>query len=99
MPLVRHVGEPFFGAASETAGFSAGDFTTIGSSAERGNSHDDRLVMPQSGSLFGKHHGDLAFRRAVDPRVGPARLPAIQVRSRLFDGLEAEPSERGFLRV
>ena len=29
--------------------------------------------------LLGKHRGDLAFRRAVDARVGPVRFPAIEI--------------------
>ena len=32
---------------------------------------------PERGLLLGKHHGDLALRRAVDPGIGPARFPAI----------------------
>ena len=40
---------------------------------------------PERGLLLGKHHGDLPLRRAVDARVGPARLPAIQVRLRLVE--------------
>ena len=44
----------------------------------------------ERGLLLGKHHGDLALRRAVDARVGPARLPAIEVRLRLLERLEAQ---------
>ena len=39
--------------------------------------------------LLGEHRRDLALRRAVDPRVGPPLLPAIQVRLRLLERLEA----------
>ena len=39
--------------------------------------------------LLGKHRAHLALRRAVDPRVGPARLPLIEVRLRRLDRLEA----------
>jgi len=49
--------------------------------------------------LLGKHHGHLPLRRAVDTRVRPARFPAIQIRLRLVDRLEAEPAQRRFLRV
>ena len=54
---------------------------------------------PERGLLLGKHRGDLPLRRAVDARVGPARLPAIQVRLRLLERLEAESSQRRLLRV
>ena len=54
---------------------------------------------PERGLLLGKHRGDLSLRRAVDARVGPARLPAIQVRLRLLERLEAESSQRRLLRV
>ncbi len=47
---------------------------------------------PERRPLLGKHRGDLALRRAVDARVGPARLPAIEVRLRLLERLEAEAS-------
>ena len=49
--------------------------------------------------LLGKHRRDLAFRRAVDPRIGPAGLPAIEVRLRVRERLEAASSQRGFLGV
>jgi hypothetical protein len=49
---------------------------------------------PQMRQLLGKHRRDLALGRAVDARVGPARLPAIQVRLRLVDGLEAQAAQR-----
>ena len=54
---------------------------------------------PERGLFLGKHRGDLSFRRAVDARVGPARFPAIQVRLRLLERLEAESSQRCFLGV
>ena len=46
----------------------------------------------ERGLLLGKHRGDLAFRRAVDARVGPVRFPAIEVRLRLVERFEAEPA-------
>jgi hypothetical protein len=49
--------------------------------------------------LLSKHCGDLALGRAVDPRVGPVSLPAIEVRLRLVDALEAHPGQRRALRV
>lgn len=33
---------------------------------------------PERRAFFGKHHGDLAFRGAMDPRVRPVLLPAIR---------------------
>jgi len=35
----------------------------------------------------------------VDARIGPVRLPAIQVRLRRLDRLEAQPLQRRLLRV
>lgn len=35
---------------------------------------------PERRPFLGKHHGDLAFGRAVNARVGPVRVPAIEVR-------------------
>ena len=54
---------------------------------------------PERGLLLGKHRRDLPLRRAVDARIGPARLPAIQIRLRLLERLEAQASERRLLRV
>jgi len=54
---------------------------------------------PERGLLLRKHHGDLPLRRPVDARVGPARLPAIQVRLRLVETLKAQASQRRLLRV
>ena len=45
---------------------------------------------PQRGPLLGKHRGDLALRRAVDARVGPVRLPAIEIGLRRLERLEAQ---------
>ena len=53
----------------------------------------------QCRSLVGKHRGDLALRRAVDAGIGPMDLPAIQVRLRGLQRLEAQPLERRLLRV
>ena len=53
----------------------------------------------ERGLLLGKHRGDLAFRRAVDARVGPVRFPAIEIRLRLLERLEAQPAQRRLLRV
>ena len=44
----------------------------------------------ERGLLLGKHRGDLAFRRAVDPRVGPVRFPAIEIRLRLVEGFKTQ---------
>ena len=40
--------------------------------------------------FFGEHGRDLPFRRAMDARVGPALFPAIQIRLRFFQALEAQ---------
>src|SRR5829696_6341456 len=54
---------------------------------------------PEGRLLLGKHDRDLPLRRAVDTRVGPARLPAVQIGLRLLERLEAEAAERRLLRV
>jgi hypothetical protein len=51
----------------------------------------------ERGLLFGKHHGDLAFRRAVDARVGPVRFPAIEIRLRRVERFETRASIREIL--
>ncbi len=53
----------------------------------------------QRRTLFGKHLRDLPLGRAVDARVGPVAFPAIQVRLRLLQRLEAQPLQRRLLRV
>ena len=53
----------------------------------------------ERGLLLGKHRGDLALRRAVDARVGPVRFPAIEIRLRLLERLEAQAAQRRLLRV
>jgi hypothetical protein len=50
-------------------------------------------------ALFRKHHGHLTLRGAVDARVRPVRLPAIEVGLRRLDRLEAGPLQRRFLGV
>ena len=54
---------------------------------------------PQGGPLFGKHRRGLALRGAVEARVGPALLPAIEVRLRRVECLEAQAFERRLLRM
>jgi hypothetical protein len=54
---------------------------------------------PERRPFLRKHHRDLALRRAVDARIGPVPLPAIQVRLRGVDGLEAQPLQRRLLCV
>ena len=46
-----------------------------------------------------KHRGDLALGRAMDAGVGPARLPAVEIRLRRLERLEAQPLQRRLLRV
>ena len=41
--------------------------------------------------LLGKHRRDLPLGRAVDPGVGPALVPVVEVARRLFEALEARP--------
>src|SRR4051812_33453540 len=53
----------------------------------------------QRRALLGKHHRDLALRRAVDARVGPARLPLIEIRLRRVETLEALALQRRLLRM
>lgn len=49
--------------------------------------------------LFSEHGGDLAFGRAVNPRVSPALLPAVQIGLRFFEAFEAKPFQWRLLRV
>ena len=49
--------------------------------------------------FLGKHRGDLALRGAVDARVGPVRFPAIEIRLRRLERLEAQALQRRLLRV
>ena len=49
--------------------------------------------------FLGKHRGDLALGGAVDARVGPVRLPAIEIRLRRLERLEAQAFQRRLLRV
>src|SRR5512145_1603385 len=51
----------------------------------------------QRGLLLGEHRGNLALRRPVDARVGPALLPAVEVRLRRLEFLEAQPLKRSLL--
>jgi len=53
----------------------------------------------QQGLLFGEHRHHLTFGGAVNARVGPALLPAIEMRLRRFDAFEALPFQRRLLRV
>src|ERR1044071_1427542 len=49
--------------------------------------------------LLGKHRCDLPLRRAMDPRVGPSRIPFVEVALCVLDAFEAQPLERRALRV
>ena len=53
----------------------------------------------ERGLFFGKHRGHLTLRRAVDARVGPARVPPIEIGLRLLERLEAHASQGCLLRV
>jgi len=53
----------------------------------------------QRRSFFGKHGGNLALGRVMDPGIRPVRLPAIQIRLGLLERLEALALERRLLRV
>ena len=48
---------------------------------------------PERGLLLGKHRGDLPLGRPVNPRVGPVRVPAIEIGLRRLDRLEAQALE------
>jgi len=47
--------------------------------------------------LFGKHGGHLPLSSAVDARIGPTRLPMVQVSLRFFQTLKPLSFERRFL--
>ena len=54
---------------------------------------------PEGRLLFSKHRGDVALRGAMDARVGPVGFPAIEIRLRLVERLEAEAAEWRLLRM
>ena len=54
---------------------------------------------PQRRAFLGKHRRDLPVGRAVDPGVGPAGFPAIEICLGADARLEAEALERGLLGV
>ena len=54
---------------------------------------------PEHRPFLGKHRSHLPLRGAVDARVGPVRLPAIQMGLRLLQALEAQSVQRRALRV
>ena len=45
-------------------------------------------------TLLGEHGGDLALGRAVHAGIGPAPLPAVQIRLAVGEVLEAEAAQR-----
>ena len=49
----------------------------------------------ERGPLVGEHGGHLALGGAVNAGVGPARVPAVEIRLRLLQRLEAQALERG----
>src|ERR671925_156697 len=49
--------------------------------------------------FFGKHCRDLPLRCAMNARVGPARLPLIQIGLSLFEAFEAFPLQWSLLCV
>ena len=54
---------------------------------------------PEHRPFLGKHRSHLPLRGAVDARVGPVRLPAIQMGVRLLQALEAQSVQRRALRM
>ena len=50
-------------------------------------------------ALLGEHGGDLALGRAVDAGIGPAPLPAVEIRLSDVELLEAEAAQRRLLGV
>src|SRR2546428_2065941 len=83
------VGAGDFGAAVEMHG--AGAVLVVAKGFER-----QRLEM---GLLLGEHRRDLAFGGAVDARVSPAGVPAIEIGLGFLETLEAQTFERRALRV
>ena len=57
------------------------------------------LVPLDLGVALGKHRGDLTLGGAVDGRVGPAGIPAIEVGLGVLEALEAQALERRALGV
>lgn len=55
--------------------------------------------LRQCGLLFDEHRGNLPLHRAVNARIGPVRFPAVQIRMRFFQALEALAFERSVLGV
>src|SRR5690349_20482666 len=53
----------------------------------------------QGRPLFSEHGCDLTLGGAVDARVGPARLPMIQIRLRLLHAFETHALQWRLLRV
>ena len=51
----------------------------------------------EGGAFFGKHDRDLALRGAMDARIRPVRLPAIEIGLRGLDRLEAWALKWGLL--
>src|SRR5438552_1437963 len=51
------------------------------------------------GTLLGKHRRDLSIGGPVDARVGPPRIPVVEVDLRVSEPLEAQPLEGRALRV
>jgi hypothetical protein len=49
--------------------------------------------------FFEEHGCDLAFGCAMDAGIGPALFPAVEIRLRFFEALEAHPFERRSLFV
>ena len=50
-------------------------------------------------AFLGEHGGDLPLGRAVNARIGPALLPAVQIRLAVVEALEAESAQRRLLGV
>ena len=53
----------------------------------------------ERGAFFLEHGGDPALGRAVNARIGPALLPAVQIRLTVVEALEAESAQRRLLGV
>ena len=61
--------------------------------------HQTHQVRLPRQTVLGEHGGDLALGRTVDARIGPAPLPAVQIRLGIVEPLEAEAAQRRLLRV
>ena len=101
--LIPLDGDVVADAAGGDAVVRPGDFDAAvgvhGAGAESIVPKRGRRQRSEVRALLRKHRGDLALGRPVDARVGPARLPVIEVGLRVGEPLEAQPFEGRALGV